>query len=130
MPGENEQETLDLAVKMDWDLGFADLVASLAYNDLEEYLLSDGTSATFYGYELTPACQSDRETLNSFTRPDLYGEPLNPFAVLPPGEANDFSGVYGPYTATACDGYQYQERNQESTTFEVRLTSNEEGSSR
>ncbi|MDP5063988.1 MAG: TonB-dependent receptor plug domain-containing protein, partial [Haliea sp.] len=46
VPGENQQETKDFAVKLDWDLGFADLVASVAYNDLDEYLLSDGTSAT------------------------------------------------------------------------------------
>ena len=55
VPGENEQETLDLSVKADWNLGFADLVASVSYNDLDEYLLSDGTSASFYGYEVTPA---------------------------------------------------------------------------
>ena len=60
-----------------------DLVASFAYTDLEEYLLSDGTSATFYGYELTPACQADRATLNSFTRPDLFGPVAAPFVVLP-----------------------------------------------
>jgi hypothetical protein len=28
-PGENEQETLDLAIKADWALDFADLVASV-----------------------------------------------------------------------------------------------------
>jgi iron complex outermembrane recepter protein len=122
-PGENEQETLDLSAKMDWDLGFADLVASIAYNDLEEYLLSDGTSATFYGYELTPACQTDRQTLNSLTRPDLFGPIGNPFVVLPPGPETDFTGVYGPYTATACDGYQYQERNQEDLSIDARLVS-------
>ncbi len=123
VPGVNEQETLDLAVKMDWDLGFADLVASVAYNDLEEYLLSDGTSATFYGYEVTPACQADRQTLNSFTREDLFGGQVDPFLVLPPGEATDFQGIYGPYTPTACDGYQYQERNQEDLSLDVRLVS-------
>ncbi|KAA1193389.1 TonB-dependent receptor [Pseudohalioglobus sediminis] len=122
-PGENEQETLDFSVKMDWDLGFADLVASVAYNDLEEYLLSDGTSATFYGYEVTPACQSDRETLNSFNREDLFGPLFDPFGVLPPGADTDFQGVYGPYTATSCDGYQYQERNQEDLSLDARLVS-------
>ncbi|QFU74381.1 TonB-dependent receptor [Halioglobus maricola] len=122
-PGENEQETMDLSVKLDWDLGFADLVTYVAYNDLEEYLLSDGTSATFYGYEFTPACQSDRETLNSFTRPDLFGPFFNPYAVLPPGPDGDFAGVYGPYTATSCDGYQYQERNQEDLSIDARLVS-------
>jgi iron complex outermembrane receptor protein len=123
VPGENEQETMDFSVKMDWDLGFADLVASVAYNDLEEYLLSDGTSATFYGYELTPQCQTDRQTLNSFTRPDLYGPLFNPFGVLPPGDETDFNGIYGPYTPTSCDGYQYQERNQEDLSIDARLVS-------
>ncbi|MEM1144839.1 MAG: TonB-dependent receptor, partial [Pseudomonadota bacterium] len=127
-PGENEQETLDLALKADWALGFADLVANIAYNDLEEYLLSDGTAATFYGYELTPACQAGRAELNSFTRPDLFGEPFNPFGVLPPG--NDFAGVYGPYNPLTCDGYQYQERNQEDFSIDARLVSPEDQSLR
>ncbi|MEM1403240.1 MAG: TonB-dependent receptor [Pseudomonadota bacterium] len=121
-PGENEQETLDFAIKADWALGFADLVANIAYNDLEEYLLSDGTAATFYGYELTPACQAGRAELNSFTRPDLFGEPFNPFGILPPGA--DFQGVYGPYNPLTCDGYQYQERNQQDFSIDARLVSN------
>jgi iron complex outermembrane receptor protein len=129
-PGENEQKTTDFAVKMDWDLGFADLITSVAYNDLEEYLLSDGTSASFWGYEVTPACQADRETLNSFSRPDLFGPLFNPFGVLPPGPENDFMGVYGPYTATACDGYQYQERNQEDISIDARLVSSGDGALR
>lgn len=121
-PGENEQQTLDLALKADWALGFADLVASVAYNDLEEYLLSDGTAATFYGYELTPACRAGRAQLNSATRPDLFGEAFNPFGVLPPGPG-DFRGVYGPYTPLTCDGYQYQERNQQDFSVDARLVS-------
>ena len=105
------------------------MTAIAAYNDLDEYLLSDGTSATFYGYELTDKCQSDRATLNSFTREDLFGPALAPFLVLPPGGGEvppDFSGVYGPYTPTSCDGFQYQERNQQDTSFELRLTSNQD----
>ena len=127
VPGENEQETFDFSIKADWNLGFADLVASLAYSDLEEYLLSDGTAATFYGYELTPSCQSDRAALNSFSRPDLFGPALSPFLVLPPGEGNDFAGIYGPYTPLSCDGYQYQERNQTDLSIDARLVSNDDG---
>jgi len=125
VPGKNEQETKDFAIKTDWALDWADMTAVFAYTDLEEYLLSDGTSATFYGYELTPACQNDRLTLNSFTRPDLFGPFFQPFGVLPPASAGgaDFAGVYGPYTPTSCDGYQYQERNQEDYSIEVRFTS-------
>lgn len=131
VPGENEQTTTDFSVKADYAMDGMDLVASFAYTDLEEYLLSDGTSATFYGYELTPACQADRATLNSFTRPDLFGPVAAPFVVLPSGDpANDFAGVYGPYTPTSCDGYQYQERNQEDMSIDVRLVSTEEASTR
>lgn len=129
VPGENEQKTNEFSIKADWEASAFDVTAIAAYNDLDEYLLSDGTSATFYGYELTDKCQSDRATLNSFTREDLFGPALAPFLVLPPGGGAvppDFSGVYGPYTPTSCDGFQYQERNQQDTSFELRLTSNED----
>lgn len=126
VPGENEQETTDLSLKLDYAASFGDVSANVTYNDLEEYLLSDGTSATFYGYELTPQCQSDRASLNSFSRSDLFGELFQPFGVLPPGEGNDFVGVYGPYTPTSCDGYQYQERNQSDVSAEIRVTSNDD----
>jgi len=124
VPGENEQETADLSLKMDYATSIGDVTANITYNDLEEFLLSDGTSATFYGYELTPACQADRATLNSFTRSDLFGPAFQPFGVLPPG--NDFAGVYGPYTPTSCDGYQYQERNQKDISAEVRISSSQD----
>ena len=130
VPGENEQETTELSLKADWRGDSFDVTAVLAYNDLEEYLLSDGTSASFYGYELTSQCQTDRQTLNNLPsdlggagRDDLFGPFLSPFVVLPPGQ--DFAGVYGPYTPTACDGYQYQERSQRDYSGEIRLTSND-----
>ena len=128
VPGENEQDTNEFSVKADWTLDAFDVMAIAAYNDLDEYLLSDGTSASFFGYTLVDQCQQDRLGLNSFTRTDLFGQPFEPFLVLPPASAggDDFFGVYGPYTATACDGYQYQERNQEDVSFELRLTSKED----
>jgi iron complex outermembrane receptor protein len=129
VPGENKQETTDFALKAEWGAGDLDVTAIVSYNELDEYLLSDGTSATFYGYELTPTCISDRETLNNFPtdfggagRTDLFGDFFNPFGVFPVG-INDFGGVYGPYTPTACDGYQYQERNQSDLSFELRVAS-------
>jgi iron complex outermembrane receptor protein len=135
VPGENEQETMDLAIKLDMDAGFADMTASFSYNDLEEYLLSDGTAATFYGYEVTPACLADRASLNSFTS-DFFGPAFQPFGVLPPSgsgagydpfaDGANFAGVYGPYTPLSCDGYQYQERNQTDMSIDVRFTSKED----
>jgi iron complex outermembrane receptor protein len=130
VPGENEQETQEFSIKADWERDSFDVTAIFAYNNLDEYLLSDGTSASFYGYEITPACQNDRLTINSFTREDLFGPILSPFFVRPPASepgGGDFvPNLYGPYTATACDGYQYQERNQEDISFELRLTSAED----
>jgi iron complex outermembrane receptor protein len=133
VPGENEQDTVEFSVKADWALNNMDLTATLAYNDVDEFLLSDGTSASFYGYELLASCQSDRATLNNTPgagdRDDLFGPFFAPFGVLPPGGGvmpPDFTGVYGPYTPTACDGYQYQERNQEDLSLELRLTSDED----
>ncbi len=135
VPGENEQETSEFSVKADWDRDGVDISAIVSYSDLEEYLLSDGTSATFYGYEVTAACQADRATLNNLPtsmggagRDDLFGAFFAPFGVFPAagGADPDFTGIYGPYTPTACDGYQYQERNQSDTSLEVRLTSDDD----
>ena len=133
VPGENEQETSEFSVKADWDRDGVDVSLVLSYSDLEEYLLSDGTSATFYGYELTDACQADRATLNNMPtsmggagRSDLFGEFFSPFGVFPSGIGQEFTGIYGPYTPTSCDGYQYQERNQSDTSLELRLTSDDD----
>ncbi|MCH9696011.1 MAG: TonB-dependent receptor [Gammaproteobacteria bacterium] len=132
VPGENQQETTDFALKADWGAGDLEFTTVVSYNELDEYLLSDGTSATFYGYELTPACQASRAILNNEPTPgfgadrsDLFGPFFNPFGVLPPvpGGATDFAGVYGPYTPTTCDGYQYQERNQSDLSVELRVAS-------
>lgn len=123
----NEQETTDFSVKLDYAASFADVSANITYNNLEEFLLADGTSASFFAYELTPQCQADRAVLNSFTSPDLFGELFQPFGVLPPGPGNDFVSVFGPFTPTSCDGFQYQERNQEDISAEIRFTSNGDG---
>lgn len=130
VPGVNKQETTEFSLKADWDLEGYDVTAVLAYNNLEETLLSDGTSASFYGYEVTPRCQTDRATLNNLPdglggagRADLFGDFFAPFGVFPPG--NDFTGVYGPYTPTSCDGYQFQERSQSDFSGEVRFTSDD-----
>jgi iron complex outermembrane receptor protein len=80
---------------------------------------------------------ADRAALNNLAvadggagRTDLLGEFFQPFGVFPPGSGSfppdndiDFLGIYGPYTPLACDGYQYQERNQKDTSVEVRFTS-------
>jgi iron complex outermembrane receptor protein len=132
-PGENDQENTFFSVKADYEMEFGTLTLIGAYDDLEESLISDGTSAAFGGYSLgAPESQTAcTETYNSFDTSLL----VSPFYAIqdgnPPGTYRDdlgiLNGLLPPYSPTTCDGYQYQERNQESTSFEVRLTSNEEG---
>ncbi|MDC0404447.1 TonB-dependent receptor, partial [Porticoccaceae bacterium] len=132
VPGINEQETNEFSIKTDWDRDGVDVSLVVSYSDLEEYLLSDGTSASFYAYDQTTQCVQDRETLNNnpagADRSDLFGGYLSPFAVNQPAldGGEGVLAIYGPYTPTSCDGYQYQERNQTDTSVELRFTSDED----
>ncbi len=136
VPGENEQENTFFSVKADYEMDFATLTVIGAYDDLEESLLSDGTSAAFGGYSFgNPESQTAcTESYNSFDTSLL----VSPFFAVqdgnPPGtfvpEFGNLNGLLPAYSPTTCDGYQYQERNQQSTSIEVKLTSNEEGAFR
>jgi iron complex outermembrane receptor protein len=130
VPPENEQESTFFSVKADYELDSGALVTGIfAYDDLEESLISDGTVAAFGGYsfgapESQAACTS---TYNSFDTSLL----VSPFYAIqdgsPPGvfvpEIGNLNGLLPPYSPTTCDGYQYQERNQSSTSVELRFTS-------
>ncbi|WP_200821283.1 TonB-dependent receptor [Oceanicoccus sp. KOV_DT_Chl] len=156
VPGENEQENTFFSVKADVDMDWATLTTVVAYDNLEEYLLSDGTSAAFglYSFDLSAAVGpgsplsgpsvGEAQNACSASYQDLlasgaYNPGVNsPFFAFPgtvPGMASDigFAPVYGlnallpPYTQSTCDGYQYQQRDQESTSIEVRLASQGDG---
>lgn len=134
VPPENEQESLFVSVKADYELDSGAVITGIfAYDDLEEFLLSDGTSAAFGGYSFgAPESQSACiDTYNSFDTSLL----VSPFYAIqdgnPPGvyvpEFQALNGLLPPYSPTTCDGYQYQERNQSSTSFELRFTSSQDG---
>ncbi len=136
VPGENEQDTNFFSIKTDYEMDFATLTVTAAYDDLKEHLISDGTSAAFGGYSLGAEASQTActDTYNSFDA-SLLQSPF--YAVqdgLPPGayipETGGLNGLLPPYSPTTCDGYQYQQRDQESTSIEARLTSNEDGSLR
>ena len=121
---QNEQENLNLSLKGDWDIGFATLTAYVAHNKQENFFLTDGTSAAFSLYALDPTgtCQATNDA--------AIGDPgyIPPFFGVPSSlwftpEGGGGSGFLPPYSPTTCDGYQYQERNQDDTSVEVRLTS-------
>lgn len=148
VPGENEQENTFFSLKADYELSNALITAVFSYDELEEYLLSDGTSAAFglYSFDIAGAFNPAGPTIGpaqtacSASYQDLLASgrfaPGNkpPFFAFPgnvPGEAVDLgiapfyglNALLSPYTPSSCDGYQYQERNQESTSLELRIAS-------
>lgn len=134
VPNKNEQESWSISTKSDYDMEWATLTAVIAYDKLEENLISDGTSAAFGGYA-NGAVESATACLNTYNDPAL-NELLNnnpPFYAVqdgnPPGSplgGGALNSLLPPYSPTTCDGYQYQERNQDSLSVEVKLTSRDD----
>ncbi|MDJ0655648.1 MAG: TonB-dependent receptor [Xanthomonadales bacterium] len=112
----NEQETTEFSVKLDYEMDWATLTSWMLYSDQEQFFVADGTSGAFGFYFGDPACQSSAASLAGFPIQSptfISGDPL--------------TSLLGPYTPTTCDGYQYQERNQEDLSFQLQLTSNSDG---
>lgn len=121
---KNEQKNINFSLRGDWDLGFAGLTSYVAYNRQDNYFLTDGTSAAFslYANEATGTCRTTNDA--TLTDPG-YGSPF--FAIpssiwfTPAGGGG--AGFLPPLSPTTCDGYQYQQRDQEDKSVELRLTS-------
>ncbi|MDB4166580.1 TonB-dependent receptor [Gammaproteobacteria bacterium] len=123
VPPVNEQETSDLSIKYTEDLGDGrELSAIFAYNHLEEFLMSDGTSGAFGGYFAVPACAASNTAANL----GLINSLPPGFSFAAPGTApSAANSVLGPYLPHTCDGYQFQSRDQDDMSIEVKLTSNQ-----
>ncbi len=115
---QNDQEALELSLKVEHSFANADLTGWLLYSDIENSLSADGTSGAF-GFFFDPATGCP-DSINSLL---AQGVSLPAPQLLVPVE---FGPILGPYTPTTCDGTQYQERNQEDLSFEVRLSSNQD----
>jgi iron complex outermembrane receptor protein len=107
---QNEQTNKQISIKGDWKLDIGTLTAWVAYNDQDNFFLTDGTSAAFGLYAQTTACQADIAA--------QVGAPL-PSPTFYAG-ANSVLPAYSP---SRCDGYQYQQRDQKDASVEVRLAS-------
>jgi iron complex outermembrane receptor protein len=112
----NEQDNLNLSIKGEWEVGGGNtLTAIAAYNDQENFFLTDGTSAAFYLYSATESCTTSNDARAADTplpAPFFYA-PSNGFVL----------SFLPPYSPTTCDGYQYQQRDQSDASFEIRLAS-------
>lgn len=108
----NNQDSLEISAKVDYDMGWADLTAWGLYSNIENDLGADGTSGAFGFFWQDQQCRD--------TTAALVGYPVIPPQAI--GPTPEFS-LFGAYTPTACDGTQYQVRNQEDYSFEVRIAS-------
>ena len=119
---QNEQDNLNFSIKGDWDVGVGTLTSVLAYNDQTNFFLTDGASDAFFLYALTPSCNESfaaRLADTPLPPPFNYGNPPGTIVSFTP-YASSFQPPYGP---TTCGGYQYQQRDQEDMSLELRLTS-------
>ncbi|MDC0129653.1 TonB-dependent receptor [Gammaproteobacteria bacterium] len=123
VPPVNEQETSDLSIKYTEDLANGrEFSAIFAYNHLEEFLMSDGTSGAFGGYFGVPSCAASNTAANLA----LINSLPPGFSFAAPGTApSGANSVLGPYLPHTCDGYQFQSRDQDDVSIEVKLTSNQ-----
>ena len=121
----NNQEATELSLRSQTDFGWGELTAWGLYSNIDNNLGADGTSAAFGFFNDEPRCESTTLAEN---------QAGNEFALNPPQKIGtvpesvfttpDFSGsIFGAYTPTSCDGTQFQQRNQENYSFEVRLQS-------
>ncbi len=110
---QNDQDALELSVKLDHELDWGQLTAWLLYSDIENQLSADGTSGAFGFFNAEENC------INSTAALFAAGVTLPPPQIL--GPIPGFS-IFGPYTPTTCDGTQFQLRNQEDISFEARLS--------
>ena len=112
---ENDQESMDFSIKVDYDMNWAALTGWFLYSDIEQSFLADGTSAAFNFFITEPSCVT---SLADTAVSDPLPPPQNNT-----GTVGDPTNLLGPYTPSTCEGAQWQERNQEDISFELRLTS-------
>ncbi len=112
---ENNQKTFEASLKVEHDFGPVLLTGWGLYSNVQNYLTADGTSGDFFRYAAVPSCVS--------TTAAAAGYPANP----PSYFAGAAGQLYGAYSPTTCDGTQYQQRDQKDVSFEIRLSSNDNG---
>jgi len=118
---DNDQDTFEFSTKVDYDMDGMSLTAWGLYSDIENDLMSDGTSAAFGFYNVDEVCQQTVTDLNAAGQQLLAPQFIG---TSPVGVIFDPNGSFlGAYTPTTCDGIQEQLRNQKDLSVELRLAS-------
>ena len=117
---DNDQESLEFSTKVDHGFDTMTLTSWFLYSDIDNNLISDGTSAAFGFYNSDPVCQQTvaENTGYPLLPPQFIGN--SPVGVIFDPVNGSFLGAYTP---TTCDGIQEQLRNQKDYSFELRLAS-------
>ena len=117
---ENEQDTLEVSVKVDKQFDSGTLTAWALYSDQDQYFLADGTSGAFGFYNNLDHCQETALARSIFAGDGtpMQAPTFNLAGFSPAGDP-----FFPPYSPTTCDGYQYQERNQRDVSFQLQWTS-------
>jgi len=118
---DNDMEALEFSVKFDYTMDSATLTGWFLYSDIDDNFIADGTSAAFGFFNNDPVCQQSVLDLNAagvaLPSPQFIG-------TSPVGVIFDPNGSFlGAYTPTTCDGIQDAVRNQQDSSFELRLAS-------
>ena len=122
----NDQETIEISAKVDHEMENHTLTAWMLYNEVEQDLMADGTSADFARYSLA-AVSGTAAATESAAQCAATTAANAAFALNSPGSLAIAALPYGPYSPTTCDGSQYQVRNQKDFSVEARLASNTDG---
>ena len=121
---ENEQETVELSVKIDKQFDSGTLTAWALYSDQDQYFLADGTSGAFGFYNNLDHCQQTAAARSVFLGDNTpMQQPTFNFAGFGDPTTTADDPFFPPYSPTTCDGYQYQERNQRDISFQLQWTS-------
>lgn len=132
----NDQSTFESSAKLEHEFEGVTLTAWVLYSDVDQSLTADGTSADFARFldftgtatgdlaAANAACFASTAALTGFelNAPTFIGNNPIPFIFDP---AN--GSTFGPYSPTTCDGTQFQIRQQEDISGEIRLASNGDG---
>lgn len=118
---DNDQKSTEFSVKFDYEMDGANLTVWALYSDIENNLISDGTSAAFGFYAPDGTCQATVTEQNALGTALLAPQFIG---TSPVGVIFDPAGSFlGAYTPTTCDGIQEQLRNQRDFSAEIRLAS-------
>ena len=109
----NDSSNFNASAKFNISYDEDELSFYFAFNQQENNLLADGSSAGFAIYLFDQQCLA-----TTAARSNLFPSPF--FA---PNQGS-FTGLYPPFSPTTCDGYQYQQRDQTDFTFDIKYQSN------